>query len=458
MRLPAVLLLVCSASAGFCQALTIDEAVSRAQSASEAIRIRSLAVSRARLARQEAAAQAWPHVDLQASGSYLVSPPGGYTVAAGSLGNLKPLVGVSYPLPAQDLVIGAQPYDYISVAATLSQPLFTWGKIKNAIDAAGLQVDAAGTDLVAQQRDITRQVRRAYFSALLARESEKVLAELSVVAADIVADRQTALDQGTGTREAVLEARSRKAQVDAQLVQARQGNETARETLGVLTGVDESTVQLASGFPASMPALDEEKLRDRAQAASTDVASSRIRQSQAQKKLAIEQGGDLLHPDVALGVSLSATGAENYLVINGSEPNSNAPTSWTWDLVLSLNVKMSAFDGMAAAARIGEAEQDVQAAGQALAQAQKLARLAARQAIDAALRADADLTEKTAAEAYAAERLANAQAGFDSGMSSRSDLRAAQVLHGSARLDLLLAQYTREEALADIEHLTGGAP
>jgi len=344
------------------------------------------------------------------------------------------------------------------VTATLSQPLFTWGRIRNAIDAAALQVDSAGTDLVAQQREITRDVQRAYFSALLAQQSEAVLADLSRTAADIVADRQSALDQGTGTREAVREAQSRKAQVDSQLVKAEEGKATARETLGMLTGLDPTRIQLASDFPSSMPALDEPTLRADAQAASTEVASARIRQTQAQKKLDIEKGGALLRPDVGLGVSLSASGAQNYLVINGTPPSSDAATSWSWDLVISLTVRMSAFDGMASAARVGEAEQDFQAAGQALTQAQKLTRLAARQAIERARTADADLAEKTAAEAYATERWSNAQAGVTSGLGSRADLHAAEILLGSARLDRLLAQFTREEALADIQRLTGERP
>jgi outer membrane protein TolC len=435
--------------------LTIDQASRLAQSASEAIRIRDLAVRRARLAQREAEARAWPHVDLQASGSYLVSPPSGYTVTKGSLGSITLPGPTTILMPTTDFSIGAQPYDYLSVAATLSQPLFTWGKIRAAIDAAALQVQSAGTDLVAQQRDIEREVHRAYFGALLAQESARVLAALSGTAAEMVGDRQAALDAGTGTREGVLEALSRKAQVDSRLVEAEQSGASARESLGVLTGLDPAGIVLATGFREAAPALDEAALRARAEDASTDVAGSRIRQGQAQKKLALEQGGALLHPDLALGLSLAATGAQNYLVLNGTPPSSTASASWTLDLVISLNVKMSVFDGAESASRIGEAEQDVAAAGQALAQSQKLARLAARRSVEAARTAEADLADKLAAEDYAVEREKNARAALDSGMASRADLRTAEILLGSARLDRLLAQYTREEAFADIARLTG---
>jgi HAE1 family hydrophobic/amphiphilic exporter-1 len=429
--------------------------MARAQAVSEAVQIKSLAVKKARLAQQEAAARALPHVDLQASGAYLVSPPTGYTVAKGTLGEI-PIPGVGLvPMPTQDFSIGAQPYDAISVAATLSQPLFTWGKIRAAIDAAALQAESAGTDLVSQRRDTSREVHRAYFSAVLARESEKVLGDLSQAAAGIVADRQAALDQGTGTREPVLEAKYRKAQVDSQLVQAEQGLSTALESLGMLTGLDPEAIELSTGFREAMPALDEPALRARVLESSTEVAASRNRQGQARKKLDIERGGEIFHPDLSLGLSLAATGAQNYLVLNGAPPNSNASTSWSWDLIISLGMKMSVFDGMESAARVGQAKQDLEAAGQALVLAQKLARLAVRQDVEAALKADAGLSETLAAEGYAAERLANAQSSFDGGMASRADLRGAQILMGSARLDRLLAQFNREEALADLSRLTG---
>ena len=57
------------------QGLTIEQAQRLASTTSEAIRIRELAVQKSRLAVDEAAGKAWPHVDFDASGSYLVNPP-----------------------------------------------------------------------------------------------------------------------------------------------------------------------------------------------------------------------------------------------------------------------------------------------------------------------------------------------------------------------------------------------
>ena len=447
----AFIVFFCAAAPALPQQVTLEEAQRLARTSSEAIRIRELAVQKSRLAVEEASGKAWPHVDLDVSGSYLVNPPPGYTVKKGQLAGPPT---IPFLIPDKDFNIAAQLHNYFSVAATVSQPLFTWGRIRNAIEAAALQVDSAGTDLVTQRRDIEREVHRAYFSAILAQESVKVLRKIADAAAQVVADRQTALDQGSITWEAVLEAASHRAQVEARLAEAAQSSSTALESLGILTGLDPAAIGLATAFKSSTPSIDEQSLRARALDASTDIAASQTRQSLAQKKLAIEKGGSVLRPDVSLGVSLGVTGQEDIPYSDWQWNNS----TWNWDLVVSLGVKMSVFDGMESAARIGQAEKDAEAAGLAVLQARKLARLAVRRAVDAAAKADADLSDKQSQEEYASERLENARASVLNGMSSREDLHGAEILFGSAQLDRLLAQFTREEALADIAHLTGDTP
>ncbi|HEY9594684.1 MAG TPA: TolC family protein, partial [Spirochaetia bacterium] len=142
-------------------ALSLDQALDRADRGAEAIRLRELAVQKSRAAVTEAASRAWPHIDLQASASYLVNPFAGYTISKGEFGTLTipPIAPYTStftvtPLPTSDVTIGNQLHNYFSAAATLTQPLFTWGKIANAVDLASLQADSAGNDLVAQRRDI----------------------------------------------------------------------------------------------------------------------------------------------------------------------------------------------------------------------------------------------------------------------------------------------------------------
>jgi outer membrane protein TolC len=462
----AILAIAPAAAAAQGTGMTIDQAIALALRGADAIRLRELALQKARLAVDEATARALPQVGLQASVSYLVNPPQGYTVTAGQLGSFTPTIpantvkpGPAIPLgtfsiPEKDFNIGAQEHNYFSLSASLMQPLFTWGKIRGAIDLAALQADSAGNDLAAQRRDIQREVSRAWDGALLAAGSMEVLKRLKETAAEVVNDRQKAFDDGTTNREAVLQAQSDLAQIASKLVDAEQARLTSLESLGILTGLDPSTIVLASGFHDSLPPLDETAIRAAVLKSSTDLAASRTRVQQAGKKLVVEKGGALLLPDVSLGVTLDVTGQEDVPYKDWSWDAS----MWNWDLVISLGVKTTVFDGLAARSRIAQAQKDADMAGTARAQQEKLVGLSVRQDMDAALRADAAVQEKQAAWDDAQERLRNAQSSFDSGLVSRADLRGAQILEGTAALDLLAARYTREEALADITRLTGETP
>jgi outer membrane protein TolC len=458
--------LFCAALPGMSQSmgLTLDDAYTLARRSSEAVHVKELDVQKSRLALEEAGSRARPHVDLQASASYLVHPPQGYTVAAGTLGAITPTIpagalGVgtpaiplgSFAIPPQDFNVGAQLHNYFTATASLSQPIFTWGKIRNAIDLAALEVDAAGTDLLAQQRDIDRDVNRAYFSALLARDSETVLKRIRDTAAEIAADRQKSLDQGTINRETVLEAQANLASIEAKLSEAGQSKATALESLGILTGTEPRAEDLATGFRTQFPPLDEQSLREKARTSSTALAASRTRISQAGKKLAVEKGGALLHPDISLGLQLDLLGQED---LPFSAWNWNNST-WDWDLVISIGMKMSVFDGLASLQRVRQAEKDLEMAGMGLSLDEKRVGLNVRTAVDAAVKADSDVKEKQARTDYAEERLRNARASLENGMASRDEEHGADILAGSAELDLLFARFSREEALADIAHLTG---
>jgi outer membrane protein len=438
------------ASAQSTTVLTIDQAYELARKSSEAIRAKELALQKSRLGVGEAGSARLPQVDFQTSASYLVHPPPGYTVTAGSLGQLPPALG-GVKIPQGDLNIGAALHNYFSAEATLSQPIVTWGKIRNAIDLASLQVDAAGTALVAQQRDIDRQVHSAYYSALLARESATVLARIRDTAAQVADDRQRSFEGGTITRETVMEARANLAAIEARLTEAEQSSATALEGLAVLTGLEPAGIQVAADFPPPLAVPDEEALRAKARAASVTLASARTRAEQARKKLAIERGGAILHPDVSLNLSLGATGQED---IPYSSWNWNN-TTWNWDLMISLGLKMSVFDGLSSAHRIGQAEKDAEMAGVGISQEEKLLRLSVRRAVDTRAKAGADVQEKLARAAYAEEKLKNARSGFDNGAASREEARNADILAGSAALDLLLARYRLEESCADLAQLTG---
>jgi outer membrane protein len=454
MRGSAALFFLLAALPAFCQVqeLSLQDAYGRARASSEALRIRVHAVEKTRSAVGQAASRIWPHVTLDGSASYLVNPPRGVSVSKGQLGTITiPSVG-AVSVPTSDLVLfNDTPSFYYKVSLILTQPLFTWGRIKNAIDAAALQVEAVSSDLVRQERDLDREVNRAYFSALAARESTRILTDIRDAVAGISQDRHTSFDDGSVTREAVLQADADLEAIQARIVQAEEGGKTARETLGILTGLPPEWITLSTGFRDASPAIDEEQARRSAVETSADLAAARARLRLAGKALEIARGGSMLLPDLSLAMSLDADNGQR-------SPASGAPnwtSAWEWDLAVSLGVRLNVFDGMESFHKTAQAEKDAAMAGDALAQQEKLLRVAVRKAAAAVLEASADLRQKHARARYLQERARNAGASAEAGLASREDQRGGAVQAGTAELDLLMARFTLEQALADLGQLTG---
>jgi outer membrane protein TolC len=425
------------------------EELSRARA--DEVAARNAAAAAALGAIDAARAQLLPKLSGSVSGAYLVNPPAGVTVKAGSIGTLPlyyPTGMVNVPLPSEDMTLfeGAKPF-YVKGNLSFSQPLFAWGKIRAAIDLASLEAEVASVGARGAALDAARQANRAYFSALLSKRSAAILRELRSLAAQIVADGGSALDEGLSTRDKLLSAKADLADIDSRLVEAEEGGRSSLEALAFLTGLDAPSIELGSDFRDALPPLAEEGIKDGAAAASTALGEARARLSEARRRLDLERGSGPFRPDFAFFASLDAA----------NQDTSSPGSAFSWDLSIGLAAKADFFDGGAAAARKREAAANVEAADAALRATLGSLRLDARRAVDAARRAEASLAAARARGDWAAEALKSARASAADQMISRSELGGAEIREASARLAVLGARYALEEALADLDRLGTGA-
>ena len=406
---------------------------------------RAAALDAALDSARAAKASFYPSISASASGAYLANPPLGLTVDKGSLGELP--LNPAIPLPSQDLVIvqNAKPW-YYQGNVTFKQPIVAWGKIRATVDIADLEVQAALASHDGARLDAMREANRAYYTAKLALDSEAILAELRSLAVSIVSDRQASLDEGLGTREALLSARADLADIDAKRVDARENAATSLESLALLTGLPSGTeIAAVSDYRSALPALADEKLEAAALASSTEGRTAGVRLREASRKIDLAGGSSPFLPDLAFFASLDASG-----------PQSPWTDTWTWDLSLGLSVSVDLFDAGAAAARIEEAKAERSAAAAALHGARTDARLAVRRAIQAAREAQAALERAEAREAWTAEALKNARSSAQNDLGSRQELNDAAIQEAGTRLDLVSARYALEESLADLDRLAPG--
>jgi HAE1 family hydrophobic/amphiphilic exporter-1 len=435
-----------------CQAggepLSIDAAYAAVTTASEAVRVKRLELEKSSARHAQAVTQAFPRLDVQASGSYMTNPPAGITVPAGSLGTLPPALG-SLPLPPQDTsVVEAAKSTTMKVDATLSQPLFTWGKISNAIRLASLEVEASGAQLAGQERDTEHDVHTAYFGALLAEQSASALSSMRTILTGILEDRRKSFGEGTIIRQQVLEAESNVASLDSRLTDAEEARRTAYESLGYLTGLDPQAITLATPFRSEIPDLDEEVLKEAALKGSSALALSRTRVSQARARLDIERGGSALLPDLSLLATLEVTSPQSPL-LGGSM------SAWTANFIVSVVGRVRVIDSGESCFKVQQAQKDMEEAGEGLSGAEKALKLSVRKGVQAARSAAGAAREKAARLAAAEEQAKNARVSFQNGLSTREELSSAELALAQARLDGILAGYNLEQSLGSLEYITG---
>jgi protease secretion system outer membrane protein len=441
-----------AAEGGRAEPLEAEKAQELARAKADEVTARNASLEAALRSVDAARALMLPKLGGRVTGAYLFNPPDGITVAAGSMGSLPlyyPTKGiVNAPMPAEDLTVfeGGKPW-YFKGEISFSQPIFTWGKIRSAIDLAALEAEVARVQSRGACLDAARQANRAYYSALLSRRSAAILGELGEMAAQIVRDAKSALDEGLSTREKLLSAQADAADLEARRVEADESERSSLVALSVLTGIEPDSVELVSDFREALPEISESELGGGAAETSTSVGEARTRLSEAKRKLDYERGSGLFLPDLSLFAAFDAANQDAQAM----------SSSFSWNLSVGLAAKADFFDGGAARARKREASAKVEAAQAALGGALGALRLEVRRAVDAARRAEASLASARAREAWAAEALKAAEASAADRMISRSELYGARIREAGARLATLGARYALEEAVADLERL-GLAP
>jgi outer membrane protein TolC len=424
---------------------SVERAMALAASGSASVTARNAAAGAAAKAADAAKARLLPSLSGSLSGAYLpFNKQVGITVPAGELAT-KPL-----ELPASNITIMPNASnEYFKGNITFAQPIFAWGKIRDNIEMALEEARKSRLDAQGATLDAARQANATYFSAVLAHRSQAILTELLGYADQIVADRSAALGEGLTTKAELLSAKADRADLASKLVEAQEAEASAREALALLAGDEAESATLSSDFRDALPPIAEEKLKDATATSSTPFALASSSLAQAERTLALAKDSTILKPDLSFFASLDTAGT--------SIPY--AMDSWTddWSLSLSLglDMKVDFFDGGASAAGVEEAKAGVNAARAALLAAGKAARLEARRAVDAGRRAQAALEAAQARLDYASEALRAAESSAAEQVASRSELLGAKMRDASAALELLDAHYTLEEAIADLDRISG---
>ena len=421
--------------------LTIDAAVDLAQKRSGEIKIQQLSLEKSEADVSLARAKRRPIISVQSSGSYISNPPEGITITEGAFGyapNAQSTVPIAYP-DREIVLVEDTENTYITVRTTVTQPIFTSGKLRAAEELSDLGLNLAVADLDETKADVEREVRLTCSAGRLAQETAPILWAIVETSEKIVADRQRSFEEGIITRLNVLEAESQTTGYRSQYGRAVEGLRTARAIVSYYTGLTSEQIRFSSPFATHLPEIDENELIFLTRFHSPERESLALKVERARLGEKIARASRSWKPDVMFSVSLDTTWS------GGFESN----------LIVTIGTELDAFDFGRSASRLLSAELDVNLAETGLDAFDESITLIIRRSIDAVRTAYFTMEHARANVELATEQRRIALVSFENEMITRETMLAADIGLYSAELELLTASFEFDTTFSLLELLSG---
>ncbi len=266
---------------------------------------------------KDARAAYWPNIDLEMSGTYMVNPPlGPITLSSEDL-----LSSLDWPAGFTPTATGGYINLYDGMERTLynfslslTQPLFTWGKIKKSVELYETIHTVKQLEVVNQTNQLVIELETR-LSALYYLDATQTLLEAQLELANRLVELvQQGADEGMLLQQDIAEARIQAQQIDLALLQVKTEREKQVLALRSLTGVSDidSTAILFQPDEAAFLAMLQKDIKSLEQQALSPMNAS-LRAMNAISKASsivedIAKASSYGKPDLALMVSAGYSG------------------------------------------------------------------------------------------------------------------------------------------------------
>jgi outer membrane protein len=328
--------------------------------------------------------------------------------------------------------------------ASVSQPLYTGGRVSAAMRAAEWGLRSARLVESDTEVQLTAAVAQAYDDVLLARALDAVTRRSIQVLEEAVRVAEEHYEAGSVAWLDVLRARTRLASARS----GRRGTETAiataRERLAAIAGVDPERAPPVSGsLDYAGTEIDGEALLERARSARPDVRALRAAAGaeRARARAATAERWPM--------VSLNATGlGTNPEILTGRD-------RWSWKLLAVLNVAWPIFDSGESAARARTANAAAERAEARATATVDAAAAAVRIALRELGRAEEDVRAGRENVERAEQALAISQERYADGVGIQLEVLEAEADLTRAGGDVLRAIHAHRVALIQLRRASG---
>ena len=338
--------------------------------------------------------------------------------------------------------------DY-TVAALLTQSLYSAGAVRERIAIAKTGVEIAAKNYFAVVETMTLNVKLAYYRVLFADASVRVRREAVQLLESQLRDQQDRLRAGTVGSLNVSRAQVTLSNERPLLYQAEADRATAYLQLAQVMGVALKPGQRLPDFVVA-GALDYAPRRfeltdclARAMASRPELEARRLEIQVLERQTVVEKSGTL--PQVS--------GFAGYQLF--SEPNPAASKEYFSGYTIGINANWTLFDGLATPGRVRAVQARGAAARQAMRATELMVETEVRTALESLRQAGETIRSQSQNAGLANESLRLATGNFDAGLASQLDLLQGQVDLTRARLLELAGRYGYLNAVARLERAMG---
>jgi HAE1 family hydrophobic/amphiphilic exporter-1 len=322
-----------------------------------------------------------------------------------------------------------------NIDLSLSQPLFTWGKIGAAIRAAEVGLKTADEQLRLARQGASRDVAGAFYDLLLARE-------LAALARENLAQKQRHADEahkkfaaGVATDYDVLAADVAVANARPEVIRSENQLKTSRERLRFFLALNEDVDAVGTLDHPLVPPVPLEEARAVAGRKRPELLDLRHRVGIYDELVTIAEAENKPRLDLKAG-----TGWHQFDL----EGNRADGAAWSAGVYLSFPF----FDGLRTSGRVQQAKSDLATKRVEEAKLLDSIDLEVRTANDAVKEAMAVVTALTGTVTQAQQLLQMAEKGFEFGVKTKLDVDDAQLNLQQAKS--ILARARRDYLVASV--------
>ncbi|MDI6849108.1 MAG: TolC family protein [Candidatus Saccharicenans sp.] len=349
------------------------------------------------------------------------------------------------------MVPGGQPqrvkFDFTrtyQMSLNFSFPLFTGGRLTSAYRQADYNYQATQETIKQTRQETILNVKQAFYGYLLARRFLEVAEESVSLAEKHLKNVRNLAEVGMATRFDLLRAEVQLANLQPQLIRARNGLQMSELALKNLLGLDlNQSVEIKGELSFQEVEINPEEATQKALLNRPEIQQLGYQRRMAGEMVKLARAADL--PTVAIGGQINYW--SNYL--NFKKNN------WENYYTISLALNIPIFNGFAAQAQAAQAKALARQLDYSMKGLTEAVKLEVEQAILNYRQAREALLSQQKNVEQAAEAVRLAELNFAEGLATTLDVTTAQVALSQARTNYAQAQYECLTALAQLEKATG---